>query len=182
MSPRRIALILLLVVIALLGWLLWPAGSPVVRTPESKANAVAVRPPAVDQRARLAAPTPATPESMAADFPVVAQLNAVSSTIARDLDVIERVLDSWRTNFPREGNPVGDNQEITAALTGRNRLGLVLIPKNHPAINAQGELCDRWGTPIFFHQLSGDKMELKSAGPDRKFGTADDALWSPESR
>jgi hypothetical protein len=42
-------------------------------------------------------------------------------------------------------------------------------------------LCDRWGTPLRFHQLSGERMEIRSAGPDRKFGTPDDALWSPGS-
>ncbi|HEY1108604.1 MAG TPA: hypothetical protein VGE76_08235 [Opitutaceae bacterium] len=89
------------------------------------------------------------------------------------------VLDAWRSNFPREGNPVGENADITAALTGANRLELALIPKNHPAINAKGELCDRWGTPFRFHQLSGEQMEIRSAGPDRKFATEDDATFHP---
>ena len=176
MSLRRLALVLVPVVLALLVWQCWPRGQPAAVTASDGKAGAPVRVVSADQKTpRL---PPATPESMAADFPVVAELNAPNSTVARDLDIIQRVLDSWRSNFQREGNPVGDNAEITAALTGRNRLGLVLIPKNHPALNAQGELCDRWGTPLFFHQLSGDRMELKSAGPDRKFGTADDALWS----
>jgi hypothetical protein len=115
------------------------------------------------------------------DFPLAALLNAPNSTIFRDLDTLSQILDGWRTLFPRDGNPVGENHEITAALTGDNRLELVLIPENHPAINPQGELCDRWGTPFRFHQLSGERMEIHSAGPDRKFGTDDDASWSPGS-
>lgn len=114
------------------------------------------------------------------EFPLAAELNAPNSTIARDLDVIRQILEGWRTNFPHDGNPVGENSEITAALLGDNRLGLALVPKNHPAVNARGELCDRWGTPFRFHALSGTRMEIRSAGPDRKFGTDDDALWSPE--
>lgn len=74
---------------------------------------------------------------------------------------------------------MGENAEITAALAGKNPLQLALIPKNHPAINAEGQLCDRWGTPFRFHQISGDRMELRSAGPDKQFGTADDALLAP---
>jgi hypothetical protein len=114
-----------------------------------------------------------------ADFPLAAHLNAPDSTISRDLDLLQQILDNWRSNFPREGNPVGENQEITAALAGENRLRFALLPKAHPAINARGELCDRWGTPFRFHQLSGERMEVRSAGPDHKFATEDDAVWTP---
>lgn len=113
------------------------------------------------------------------DFPIIAPLNKPGSTIARDLDAVNGVLEAWRSNFPREGNPVGENADITAALTGANHLELALIPKKHPAINAQGELCDRWGTPFRFHQLSGEQMEIHSAGPDRTFATGDDAIFHP---
>ena len=93
---------------------------------------------------------------------------------------MSQLFDAWRSNFPRDGNPVGENAEITAALTGENRLDLVLIPKGHRAVNEHGELCDRWGTPFRFHQLSGTRMEVRSAGPDRKFATDDDAVWTPQ--
>lgn len=114
-----------------------------------------------------------------ADFPIAAPLNAPTSTIARDLEVVQALFDAWRSNFPRDGNPVGENAEITAALMGANALGLALIPKGHRAVNDRGELCDRWGTPFRFHQLSGSQMEVRSAGPDRRFATDDDALWTP---
>jgi hypothetical protein len=106
-------------------------------------------------------------------------LNAPSGSIQRDLRILQDILAAWRSNFPRDGNPVGENVEITAALTGKNRFELALIPKDHSAVNPNGELCDRWGTPFRFHQISGDRMELRSAGPDRKFGTPDDALLEP---
>jgi hypothetical protein len=106
-------------------------------------------------------------------------LNASNRAIAGDLHILADILTAWRTNFPHDGNPWGENAEITAALTGRNALKLALIPPNHRAINARGELCDRWGTPFRFHQLSGTQMEIRSAGPDQKFGTADDAVLMP---
>lgn len=124
-------------------------------------------------------PAPTTRTYNPADFPLAARLNAPDSTITRDLDVLQQLFDAWRSNFPRDGNPVGENSQITAALAGDNPLGLVLLPRQHPAINAQGELCDRWGTPFRFHQLSGERMEIRSAGPDRKFATEDDAAWTP---
>jgi hypothetical protein len=114
----------------------------------------------------------------AEEFPLAAPLNAPAGTIARDLDALAQILDAWRTNFPGQGNPVGENSEIAAALAGDNPQHLVLIPRNHRAFNDRGELCDRWGTPFRFHALSGEHMDLRSAGPDRKFGTADDAVWS----
>jgi hypothetical protein len=116
-----------------------------------------------------------------ADFPIAARLNAADSTIQRDLEILDQVLEAWRTNFPREGNPVGENRDITLALTGTNRIGFALIPPRHPSINSAGELCDRWGTPFRFHQLSGERMEIRSAGPDRRFATPDDALRTPGS-
>lgn len=114
-----------------------------------------------------------------ADFPIAVRLNAADSTIRRDLETLDQIFEAWRTNFPREGNPIGENAEITRALTGDNRIGFALIPPKHPAINASGELCDRWGTPFRFHQISGEEMEIRSAGPDGRFATGDDAVWAP---
>lgn len=115
-----------------------------------------------------------------ANFPIAAPLNAPGSTIARDLDSVRQLFETWQSNFPRDGNPVGENAQITAALMGDNPLGLALIPTGHRALNDRGELCDRWGTPFRFHQLSGTRMEIRSAGPDRTFATADDAAWTPQ--
>ena len=108
------------------------------------------------------------------------ELNAPGGTIQRDLEILNEVFATFQTNFPRTGNPVGENNEITAALTGDNSLKFAFISRRHPAINAKGELCDRWGTPFRFHQISGTQMEIRSAGPDRKFGTDDDAIWQAQ--
>jgi hypothetical protein len=110
---------------------------------------------------------------------VGAGLNGAGGSGKRDLQILQEVLAAWRTNAPELGNPVGNNFEITAALTGANPWGVAIIPPNHPAINAEGELCDRWGTPLFFHQLSGDRMEIWSNGPDRRRGTDDDVIVVP---
>lgn len=72
------------------------------------------------------------------------------------------------------GNPVGTNAEITAALQGDNPNQLKLETPGGSSINRNGELCDPWGTPWFFHQLSARKMEIRSAGADRMLYTEDD--------
>ncbi len=115
----------------------------------------------------------------AAESPIADELNAPSGTIAADLRILQELFLAFNTNFPRLGNPVGENFEITAALLGDNPAQFAFIGTSHRALNAQGELCDRWGTPFRFHQLSGTQMEVRSAGPDRKFGTADDAILTP---
>lgn len=75
------------------------------------------------------------------------------------------------------GNPVGTNQEITRALNGDNPKQVKFIQEELGLrINARGELVDYWGTPFFFHQLSGTDMEIRSAGPDRVMWTADDLI------
>ncbi|WP_193211523.1 hypothetical protein [Luteolibacter marinus] len=72
------------------------------------------------------------------------------------------------------GNPVGTNAEITAALQGDNAKQLQLDVPEGSTVNESGELCDPWGSPWFFHQLSGTRMEIRSAGKDRKLYTDDD--------
>jgi hypothetical protein len=75
------------------------------------------------------------------------------------------------------GNPVGTNPEITAALNGKNpKQARLLQPDAGMRINGNGELVDPWGTPYFFHQLSGSQMEIHSAGPDKKMWTEDDLV------
>lgn len=184
---RRLGLSGVLVALLVGGWLMWSrgdgpdaanGGAREKQSEVSEAVVVPGEPANASSRSRAFAP-PVDPRTLERDFPIVAPLNRPESTIARDLETLALVLDSWRSNFPREGNPVGENADITAALAGNNALGFVLVPRNHPAINAAGELCDRWGTPFRFHQVSGQVMEIRSAGPDRTFATGDDAEWTP---
>ncbi len=75
------------------------------------------------------------------------------------------------------GNPVGTNEEITRALNGENPRQVHFFNADAGLrLNRQGELIDPWGTPFFFHQLSGQEMEIRSAGPDRVMYTEDDLV------
>jgi hypothetical protein len=197
MWKRRLVLLVWLLLGVGLAYFLWPAmeraeesrdAGSTVSSASTRGLADSRLPPTAEQtrRAFVRSPAPgavgsgATLPYVEADFPIAAPLNAPGSTITRDLDIVSQIFDAWQSNFPREGNPVGENAEITAALLGDNRLGLALIHQGHRAVNERGELCDRWGTPFRFHQLSGTQMEIFSAGPDRKFATADDAVWTPQ--
>ena len=71
-------------------------------------------------------------------------------------------------------NPEGSNEEITKALMGDNLKQVRVNMPEGSQVSKGGELCDPWGTPYFFHQLSKQKMEIRSAGPDLKMWTSDD--------
>lgn len=142
--------------------------------PVTRSAPPAVRPASVAQSIQPNSPLASV---VSADSPIGDALNSSEGTIRRDLEILDELFVAFQTNFPRLGNPVGENAEITAALTGDNPAKFVFISLRHRAVNARGELCDRWGTPFRFHQVSGTQMEIRSAGPDRKFATADDTLF-----
>jgi hypothetical protein len=105
-------------------------------------------------------------------------LNSQTTDIHADLRLLDDIFQQYRSAIHGD-DPIGDNKDITAVLTGKNKLDFAFIPKSCPAINDKGELCDRWGTPFFFHQLSGTEMQIRSAGEDRKLYTSDDEVLTP---
>lgn len=74
------------------------------------------------------------------------------------------------------GNPVGTNAEIVKELDGENAKSAKYLPQELKRLNENGELIDTWGTPYFFHQLSAQEMETRSAGPDKILWTTDDVV------
>ena len=175
MTPRRFLTTLLgALLVVLIFWQFRP------RAPISAVGTSANAPHPPPTPLAPAAATSSTAATTAEDggrSELADALNSPATDIHADLHVLDEVFMAYQTNF--HGNPVGTNAEITAALTGKNPLHLALVPRDLPAINAHGELCDRWGSPFFFHQLSGTRMEIHSAGPDRKFWTDDDAVLTP---
>lgn len=90
------------------------------------------------------------------------------------LDKARVVIHNYRTAFGQ--NPVGTNPEITEALSGKNSKSINFVAESGLRVNGNGELLDGYGTPFFFHQISGQEMEIRSAGPDRVMWTFDDAV------
>ena len=150
MSSRPVIAVVAAIVVAGLLWYVWPGAT------EEKSGSSNQR--AVSEASKVSASTP---------------------SVSNRNSIVSELVEAFRSNFPHSGNPVGDNVEITASLAGGNSLAVALIPRDHPAINERGELCDRWSTPFFFHQVSGTQMEIRSAGPDRILRTADDIVLEP---
>jgi hypothetical protein len=107
--------------------------------------------------------------------PLADRLGAVTTLPAQEPRILLDVLDAYRRSFG--SYPAGeDNRQIVNALLGSNTQKMPFIPSDHPRLNASGEVVDAWGTPFFFHLLSHDSIEVRSAGADRVMYSADDIV------
>ena len=126
----------------------------------------------------MAPATSPSPRPPATPAPAVADASAsrpVTYPEARaDVENIRLMLRDYRSRLG--GNPVGSNAEIMKAVMGGNSVKARFGPPAGQVLNEQGELIDSWGTPYFFHQLSKNEMEIRSAGPDRVMWTRDDLV------
>jgi hypothetical protein len=111
---------------------------------------------------------------------IVAEVSSASGTntspaaLEAEMDTLKLLIRDYRLALG--GNPVGSNAEIAKALSGANEKSVKFLPAEGIRLSENGEVIDPWGTPYFFHQISGQEMELRSAGPDGKMWTADDVL------
>lgn len=155
------------VLLLLLLWRPWArehdAGTTRPSPPAPAPAAVSAPPPAPPRQDPPTTPPPAAPS------------RPTPEEVQRVLDAIDNLGFAFRDHAAAlGGNPVGTNAEITAALRGDNAKQLKIEIPAGSTVNDRGELCDPWGTPWFFHQLSGTRMEIRSAGPDRKLHSDDD--------
>jgi len=97
-----------------------------------------------------------------------------ATTPEASLQLIQQLLTHYK--FAYKENPVGsENSEITEQLLGKNPKRIVFIDTNISNLK-ENELVDQWDTPYFFHALSGQKMEIRSAGPDQQLWNSDDII------
>ena len=95
-----------------------------------------------------------------------------------DLQAVAALLDHYRLVMkPERGLPTGLNEEIVDVLEGKNPWRLPMIPREHPQLDDEGRLLDRWGEPLFFHAESMDLLQIRSAGEDRRLWTEDDVVF-----
>jgi hypothetical protein len=127
-------------------------------------------PPTPAAVAEPATARPATPQVLPGSVP---ENPETAIDISEDLTAVDSAIRNYQAVYGE--NPVGSNAEITTALFINNPKQIKLEVPTGSQINAEGQLCDRWDTPYFFHQVSKTEMEIRSAGPDRQMWTGDDA-------
>ena len=143
-----------------------PAHSPAAKSPDvaQKVGVPVVPPPSVPPAASPpAVPAPRTPPPPREDHPARVEADSIALNLRH-----------YGQRFG--GNPTGTNAEIVKTLNGGNPQGVRYLPQENLRLNDQGELLDTWGTPYFFHQMSAQKMEIRSAGPDKTLWTRDDII------
>ncbi|HZR16319.1 MAG TPA: hypothetical protein VFE51_03250 [Verrucomicrobiae bacterium] len=193
---RPIAWVILVIAIALLSWQFVHKQTPANPPGQDSADA-----PGQIEANRLARdrhpgdassqPSSTAPDQLVAPDATSAAPRARSPSPSSALPVPETaessslpaatVLENMRTSIRQYAsvfgeNPVGTNEEITKALQGGNSKQINFLKEDGNRVNSNGELVDVWGTPYFFHQISGHEMEIRSAGPDRIMYTGDDLV------
>lgn len=143
------------------------------------------------------APKPAPPEQVATNV-VTAEISApgrisaatagelLGTTILRgyadtnrppesDLTLLARLMENSLLLLKSAANrPLSANEDWADLFRGKNGAHEEFLPAQHVALNAQGQLIDRWQSPLFFHALGGGRYEIRSAGPDKAMWTQDD--------
>lgn len=97
-------------------------------------------------------------------------------SVQDDLKLIQRVLMTVRTLVKtQDPGRMAVNEDVVYVLLGKNPYKQRLLTRDHPAINANGQLIDRWDSPLFFHLEAADRLDVRSAGPDKRLFTEDDS-------
>jgi hypothetical protein len=177
------AALLIAAVLALagLGYLLW--------APTGERLSVTLQPETVKSQPWPAMATPSAEpqpqplsreEALKQGSPLAQKLNAPGFTAQQDVEhLLEMIRQYERAMKQRRAHPIGNDMDLARVLSGRNALKITVIPPGHPALSADGHLLDRWGSPYFIHPRGQGAYEVRSAGPDKKRFTQDDAVANP---
>lgn len=167
---KRVAIFLLVCLVVLVWLFLHPSSKKdaplrITNTAQPSSNIAVTLSPA----AKSSQPAPLLGETILRDYanPKLPPEN--------DLTLISRLMDNFTLLVKSAAErPLSANEDWAAAFRGKNPAHERFLPDQSTALNAQGQLVDRWGSPLFFHALGGQRFELRSAGPDKKLWTADD--------
>ncbi|MES2598293.1 MAG: hypothetical protein V4662_23365 [Verrucomicrobiota bacterium] len=190
MPPKRpgtyIMTLLLIVLAVIVAWMFHALSSPELT--EAIAKKKSTLPPAAPQPVAPVQDLPETAPPMVQNFSsggVDAALQEKADELhneqnppLRDLEIVAEFLETYAKGTGAA--PVGDNADITAAITGTQFPGQKarVFPQGHRAVR-NGQLVDRWGAPLWFHPNSGNSMEIRSGGPDKQLFTQDDVILNP---
>jgi len=117
---------------------------------------------------------PKNPITILDSAQIMNEHGTANSDLESDLEMLHTALKTYRKVYKQ--NPIGLNDEITSALTGKNPKAIAFIPPKHTSIIDQ-ELTDRHGTPYHFHANTGKNITIRSAGKDKQLFTEDDAQY-----
>jgi hypothetical protein len=104
-------------------------------------------------------------------------LAAKRAKLQNELNQVQTAFLSYYTEYA-EYPVTSDNATLIKILTGltanENSRQIAFLTVKPSDENAKGELLDPWGTPLEMSVTHDGVIHLRSAGPDKIFGTADD--------
>jgi Na+-transporting methylmalonyl-CoA/oxaloacetate decarboxylase gamma subunit len=169
-----IALPLLIVLVMVIGRIRWKFSAPspsdqpatAAEMVQSNVSATVISSPAIVPTTNAA---PLLGETILRDY---ANTNFPPEN---DLTLMSRLMENSLLLLKSAANrPLSANEDWADLFRGKNGAREEYLPATHIALNAQGQLIDRWRSPLFFHALGGGRYEIRSAGPDKKLWTEDD--------
>jgi hypothetical protein len=175
---------LLALLVAVVAWIFHALNSPVLQEAVARKKS-----PGSSPRTQETAPVMPLPEAGetpqfstgGVDLELQAKADSLHSDEhgpEQDLQIVADFLETYAR--ATGGQPIGDNADITAALSGTQFPGQKarVFPRQHRAVK-NGQLVDRWGEALWFHPNSGNSMEIRSGGPDKQLFTPDDVILNP---
>jgi hypothetical protein len=107
----------------------------------------------------------------------IAAYGAPDGSPARDMSLLARSIAAFLTIHKQAvERPLSANEEWSAALRGQRPGTTRWLEDSAPVFSPTGVIIDRHGSPVHFHALGHLSWEIRSAGPDRKLFTDDDAV------
>jgi hypothetical protein len=115
---------------------------------------------------------------IAASLPSSGVFNAGKrAALSNELNQVQTAVLNYYTEYS-EYPVTSDNATLIKILTGltatENSRQIAFLTVKPSDENAKGELLDPWGTPLEMSVTHDGVIHLRSAGPDKIFGTADD--------
>jgi len=172
MAKKYIALLGLFVALGV--YFFWKRDTTPVESPPTPEEVVLPKPPP---------PTPDAPVGKLIGEKLLRHYASEDTTLSDDLQGISRLSLSYITLVKTHANrPIGCNGDLADAFRGKNPYKQRFLSDTHKVFNDEGEMIDRWKTPLFIHPVSAGRWEIRSAGPDQKLWTEDDLQLQPNGK
>ena len=167
---RTFTIVVLLLIFAMLGALVWVSNNLGVIKRKSESPKVVVE-------SQTPPPQPTKPTASEA---LLAGYGDPATPPIEDLRKIQRVATGYFSVIKDSGRfAIGGNEDFSAALRGGNPNREVFVRSGNPVFSPAGLLVDRWGSPVIVHPEAWRQLEFRSAGPDRIPYNEDDLILAP---
>jgi hypothetical protein len=102
---------------------------------------------------------------------------STAGTLENDLKLFTNFLSNvFLLVKERDPRHYATNEDLTLFLTGQQGTLTPYLSMESPLINAEGQLIDRFQSPLIIHPISRDRIEIRSSGPDLTPYTGDDVV------